>query len=275
VKMGNNSYYILSNMWGSIVLSLGLLALILITFYTINAQWTEQQKLYTQKNDFIQNMTHELKTPISTLSVALEAVTNFDAANDPIKREEYISIARNEAGKISLLVDKVLSLSVLEESAHSVSLQPINLDLLLNEIVVADFSNSQLATVNYTNHYKNTFILADKEWMHIVVQSILDNAIKYHEGNGCIIRINTKVAASNYIDIEIIDNNTPIPNDIKDKVFEKFFRMPYGNIHNVKGHGLGLYYAKRMMEMMNGKVVLESTSEGNNFIIKCKTTGAG
>lgn len=275
VKMGNNSYYILSNMWGSIALSLGLLALILITFYTINAQWTEQQKLYTQKNDFIQNMTHELKTPISTLSVALEAVTNFDAANDAIKREEYISIARNEAGKISLLVDKVLSLSVLEESAHKVSLQPINLDLLLNEIVGADFSNSQLATVNYTNHYKNTFILADKEWMHIVVQSILDNAVKYHEGNDCTIYINTKVAASNYIDIEIIDNNAPIPNDIKDKVFEKFYRMPHGNIHNVKGHGLGLYYAKRMMEMMNGKVVLESTSEGNKFILKCKTTGAG
>lgn len=270
VKMGNNTYYILSNIWGSIVLSLGLLCLILITFYTINAQWKEQQLLYNQKNDFIQNMTHELKTPVSTMSVALEAIANFDAAHDAQKRKEYIAIARNEASKIALLVDKVLSLSVLEESAHSITLQTIQLDNLLKAIINESSSASPLITINYTNKFKDTMIKADKEWMHIVVQNILDNAVKYHHGSDCVINISIDKSSNEYIDVAIQDNNQPIPNDTKDKVFEKFFREPHGNVHNVKGHGLGLYYAKRMMEMMSGKVILTTQENGNTFVLKCK-----
>ncbi len=270
VKLENNFYYILEKIWRPIVLSLGLLGLIIITFYTINSHWVEQQKLSAQKNDFIQNITHELKTPVATMSVALEAITNFDAANDEIKRKEYTSIARNEAKRIALLVDRVLSLSILDESSQDIALQPINAGIAIDEILTVQKSLENNISMSYENAYPEIKILADKEWIQIAIQNIVDNAIKYHIGNECKISITTDLYYKEYFCILIKDNNTPIPEDLKEKIFDKFYRLPQGDVHNVKGHGLGLYFVKRMMNLMHGSVELKTNESGNTFILKCK-----
>jgi signal transduction histidine kinase len=270
VKLENNFYYILGKIWRQAALSLGLLSLIIVTFYTINSHWTAQQKLSSQKNDFIQNMTHELKTPVATMSVALEAITNFDAAHDEVRRKEYIGIARNEAKRITLLVDKVLSLSIIDESEQTILVQVINADEIIKEVLSTNYSIDNPANINYENANPSVNILVDKEWIQIAIENIIDNAVKYHNENKSTINISTVIEGNDWLKILIKDNNEAIPNNLKEKIFDKFYRIPKGNLHNVKGHGLGLYYVRRMMELMQGSVSLTSNSNGNTFVLKCK-----
>ncbi len=270
VSLENNTFFILRNIWRPIALSLGLLSLIIVAFYTIDSFWKDQQKLSIQKNDFIQNMAHELKTPIATMSVALEAITNFDAANDELKRREYIEIARNETKRIALLVDKVLSLSALDESDQAILLEAVNLDETILEIVALQNVIENPIPISYVNYYREIKAMVDKEWIQIAIQNIVDNATKYHKGKDGHVSIMIEAKDENFLTILIKDNNEPIPLDAREKIFDKFYRLPQGNVHNVKGHGLGLYYVKRMMQLMQGSVGLTSNGNGNTFILKCR-----
>ncbi|MBK8722000.1 MAG: HAMP domain-containing histidine kinase [Saprospiraceae bacterium] len=218
------------------------------------------------KNDFIQNMTHELKTPVATMSIALEAIQNFKASENETMKSEYIQIARNEINKLDNLVDKVLSF--IQISEHP-TLEEISINAFMNEV-----ENSFNLRANQHNIYlkiqaieKDIHYYGDKHNLKTVVFNLVDNALKYNQKQSGIVEISAQENHS-FLTITVFDNGKQIPKDLAKSIFEKFYRVSKGNLHNVKGHGLGLYIVKMIVEKMNGSISLVSNELGNYFIVK-------
>lgn len=252
-----------------LLLSLLLIALTTISFIFIYRSLLAQKRLTDIKNEFIGNITHELKTPIATVSVAIEALNNFDALQNPQRTKEYLGIAGQELNRLSLLVDKVLRLSMFETEQVELKSEWFDMKVLLEEV-----SNSmQLqmqkfgATVNLQATGIDFMIMADRMHITSVVYNLLDNALKYSKGSPV---INIKLdARETEMILTIQDNGIGIPASYKDKVFDKFFRVPHGNKHNVKGYGLGLSYTAHIIAQHNGTINVESDEDkGTTFIIK-------
>jgi two-component system phosphate regulon sensor histidine kinase PhoR len=219
------------------------------------------------KNDFINNITHELKTPIATVAVAIEALRNFNATNNPQRTKEYLDISQNELQRLSLLVDKVLKLSMFENKEIELKYELFDFKDVVKEVV----SSMKLqieknhATVSIITE-GDTNLKADKLHLLSVVYNLLDNALKYGNGNTAI-KIEVK-EKGNDIDFSIADNGIGIATEYTDKIFEKFFRVPDGNKHNTKGYGLGLSYVAHVVQKHYGKVEVESQpGVGTRFII--------
>jgi two-component system phosphate regulon sensor histidine kinase PhoR len=233
-----------------------------------------QQRLAEIKNDFISNITHELKTPIATVGVAIEALKNFNAIDDPQRTREYLDISSNELQRLSLLVDKVLKLSMFEKKEIELKYETADLKDIVNEVV----SSMRLqiekygADVSVTSE-DNTVLEGDRLHLLSVVFNLLDNALKYGKDEP-VIRIELKEKETN-VELNVIDNGIGIPSNYKDKIFEKFFRVPVGNTHNAKGYGLGLSYAAHVIKKHNGIISVDSQpGVGSTFTIVLPKTHA-
>ena len=261
--------YLLKKIFPSLFLSSSLFGLLCMSFFILFRNWRKQEQLITIKNDFISNMTHELKTPISTVGVALEALSKFGASNDPEKVSEYIDISKHELNRLNILVDKVLKMSAYDKEENVMNFSEVKVDDLTRTVM-----NSM--RLHFEKHHVVTEIdiqegdfriSGDRVHLTNVIYNVLDNAIKYstedaklgiklsHEGNDIVIRI--------------VDNGIGIPSEYRDKVFDRFFRVPNDDVHNVKGYGLGLNYVKDIIEKHKGSVRIESTQNvGTEVIIK-------
>ncbi len=265
VELSGFNSYILKNIWPQILFSIGLFACVSLAFITVFKSLQAQQKLTELKNDFIRNVTHELKTPIATVGVAIEALQDFDALQDPGKTKEYLDISKNELSRLSLLVDKVLQMSLFEKTAPELKLKPVPLDDLINEILTSmklQFEKKN-AEVHFNKKGENFTINGDRVHLASVVYNLLDNALKYSNGH-------TKIEVdlkedSDRIVLKVKDNGTGIPPEYKDKIFDKFFRVPTGDTHNVKGHGLGLSYVASVVQKHGGTISMES-EEGKGTV---------
>jgi len=224
-----------------------------------------QQKLAELKNDFVNNMTHELKTPIATINIAAEAIQGFNLSM--ASTDEYLAIIRQQAGNLTNLVDQILKNVLSEQENIGLNMAAVNTALLINRIITDYKPQSEAAGIgiNYHANNKGSIAMADEGLLKNAIANLLDNAIKY-SGTGSVINIRQTTENGNII-ISIVDNGPGIPEQYQNKVFERFFRVPTGDIHNVKGYGLGLSYAKSIIERHKGALTLISNpGSGTEFI---------
>jgi Signal transduction histidine kinase len=269
IDLKDANWYILRQMSSQILVSLMLVGLTIFSFTLLLRNLIEQRKLTQLKNDFISNITHELKTPIATVSVAIEALRNFNALHDPQRTKEYLDISANELQRLSLLVDKVLKLSMFEK--HQIELREESVDLLqLVEEVVASMKlqfEKYKAKVSVRPQGKDFVIKADRLHVTSVIFNLLDNALKYSKENPSI-QIELK-SLDNEVELSVTDNGIGIAPEFRKKIFDKFFRVPTGDTHNVKGYGLGLSYVAYVIQRHRGTIDMESQPGiGSRFIIK-------
>ncbi len=259
---------ILKRIIPQILFSLFLLICVWSAFYLIIKNFKEQQRLIEIRNDFMSNMTHELKTPVSTISVALEALRNFDAKNDPQLRKEYIDISKTEIDRLSLLVDKTLNISLYEQGVFSFSKQTLRLDYEIEAIAktLSVQLQNQKVTLNIKKEGNDFSVHVDKPHITNVIHNLIENAIKYSPEYP---HIDIIIFENNdTIDLSISDQGMGIPKTYQHRIFDKFFRIPEGNVHNTKGHGLGLSYVKEVIEGHQGTIkVQDNIPKGTTFII--------
>jgi len=264
----NSNWYILKHLWQPILVSLLLVGVTIASFLLLYRNLVKQQKLTTLKNDFISNITHELKTPIATVSVAIEALKNFNALHDPERTREYLAISGSEMQRLGLLVDKVLKLSMYENSEIALQKEQFSLAALAEEVTASmklQF-DKQHAVINIVTYGDNFEIEADRLHMTSVIYNLLDNALKYSTENPVIeVRITDR---QQYIEMAVTDNGIGIASEYRQKVFEQFFRVPGGNRHNIKGYGLGLSYVNHIVQRHQGFIEVKSKlGEGSVFTV--------
>ncbi|MEM9546499.1 MAG: HAMP domain-containing sensor histidine kinase [Bacteroidota bacterium] len=268
IDLQQYTIYILKKMLPTLLFSLLLLGIITLAFWTLIRNWTRQNRLVLVKNEFINNMTHELKTPIATVGVALEAISNFDLSQEQEKTKEYLEMSRSEINRLSILVDKVLTIAAFDATKAPMSLENVILEKIINDNIHAVQFPLQSAggTLNFSNHTHNSMVKGDEVHLSNVIHNMIDNAIKYCQEKPEI-EITLEEATSNYL-ITIKDNGLGIPKEYQDKIFDRFFRVPTNDTHDVKGHGLGLNYAQNVIEGHGGKIDVKSKeNQGTTFII--------
>lgn len=234
-----------------------ILTVVFIFSYTILIIF-KQKRLSLMKNDFISNMTHELKTPIATISLASQMLSDKSI---PIEKKNmgYISnVIKDETKRLSGQVEKVLQMAMFSEGREKLKLNKIDIHDILDK-VGSSFSlrieNSD-GSLQVVKNAKKHQILADNIHITNVISSLVDNAFKYSNGKPHIIL--EAANKRNGIEIKIKDKGIGIPKEFQKKVFDKFFRVPTGNLHNVKGFGLGLSYVKRIIQMHKGSIRVSS-----------------
>ena len=252
-----------------ILLSLLLVAFISISFLFLYRNLLAQRRLTLMKNDFISNITHELKTPIATVNVAIEALRNFDALQSPERTKEYLDISASELQRLSLLVDKVLKLSMFENKDIELQKSDFNLKELVEEVMHSmrlQFQKNK-ATISFKTAGEPFHIHADRLHITSVIYNLLDNALKYGGGKP---EIKVELAATpQEFKLRVEDNGIGISPEYANKVFEKFFRVPSGDHHNIKGYGLGLSYAAHVVHQHGGTISVDSQpGKGSAFTIK-------
>jgi len=269
----NYGWYILRQILPQILFSLFLISITCLSFWLIFQNLQQQRRLTTLKNEFISNVTHELKTPITTVSVAIEALENFDALQNPARTQEYLQISKNELSRLSLLVDKVLRMSVFEKQEPELKLTEFDLKALVEEVVNSmklQFERFE-AEVDVLVAEGDYTIQADRIHIMSVIYNLVDNALKYSPDNPAIdIRLQPK---GEFVELSVKDNGIGIPAEYQDKIFDKFFRVPTGDRHNIKGHGRGLSYIASVIEEHGGTISLQSKlHEGSTFTVRLPQT---
>ena len=267
LSLGNTFVHLITKMASPILFSLFLVGVTVVSFSLLYRNLQRQRKLTQIKNEFISNITHELKTPIATVGVAIEALRNFNAINDPQRTKEYLDISQNELVRLSLLVDKVLKLSMFEKKEIELRYESFDLKGVVDEVVSS--MKLQIEKHNATvsvNVEGDTLIQGDRLHLLSVVFNLLDNALKYGNGNTAI-KFELKERETD-IELSVADNGIGISPEYKDRIFEKFFRVPLCNTHNTKGYGLGLSYVSHVIQRHKGKIEVESQPGlGSKFII--------
>lgn len=261
--------YILSSMWTILITSAVILVVIIIVFYSTIVVIFKQKHLSKIKNDFIGNMTHELKTPISTISLACEALTDPDMPKDEQSTGSFVEMIQQENKRLGVLVENVLQTSLLDRGRLKVKKQLTN----LNEIIQRAVSTSKIQIENRGGEIllnltdKDDTFNGDRVHLTNVIHNLLDNANKYSEDTP---RIEiTTIRKKNTFIIKIKDNGIGIKKEHLTKIFDRLYRVPTGNVHDVKGFGLGLSYVKAIIEKHDGTIQAKSeVGKGTEFIIK-------
>ncbi len=266
LQKGNTVPYLLKQIAQPILFSVLLLGITLLSFLLLYKNLVRQQRLTHIKNELISNITHELKTPIATVGVAIEALKSFSAIDSPERTKEYLAISQNELQRLSLLVDKVLTLSLFEKKDIELKYEPVNLEELVNEVVSSLKLQFEKNNASVTVTPKGNLSLhADRLHLISVIYNLLDNALKYSPDNPTInIELEEK---SDSIEMKVADNGIGIPQEYAGKIFEKFFRVPQGDTHNVKGYGLGLSYVAQVIEKHSGSIAMNSEQGGGTTFI--------
>ena len=234
-----------------------------------------QQQLNQIKNDFINNMTHELKTPVASISLASQMLNDPIVTKSPKMLEHISNIIKEETKRLTFQVDKVLQMSVFERENIKIELQENN----INEIIQTIAENYSLKIHSkggnlYTELYAhNAFVDIDEMHFGNIIYNLLDNAVKYsREDTPIIITISTWNDNKDNLFIAIEDNGIGIKKEYLKHIFDKFYRVPTGNRHDVKGFGLGLSYVKKIIQLHKGNIKVESEPNiGTKFVIELKT----
>ena len=268
LHIANSGPYLLKKLTLPILVSIFLVGITVFSFVLLLRNLMQQRRLAQLKNDFVSNITHELKTPIATVGVAIEALRNFNAINDPQRTREYLDISSSEIQRLGLLVDKVLKLSMFENK--EIALQKESFDLLqLTQEVMASMKlqfEKQNAIVTLETNGNNFVIEADKLHISSVIYNLLDNALKYSKE---VPEIDIYLTShQQHVSLKVSDKGIGIPREYRGKIFEKFFRIPGGDRHNIKGYGLGLSYVNHILHKHMGFIEVKSElGKGSTFIV--------
>lgn len=247
---------------------LSLLTILGIYIISINYM-SKQKKISEVKTDFINNMSHEFKTPLATISVATDSLNNDKIATNPEKVKYYSSLIKQENLRMKKQVENVLNMSKLERNEMKLFLKTTNVRELIKEITRSFRLIVEQREGTLTEEFKAEKYNFKIDEFHIsnALVNLLDNANKYSPEKPEI-KIKTRNEGNWYV-IEISDKGMGMETENKSRIFEKFFREETGNIHNVKGQGLGLSYVKKIIELHKGQIIVESQKEkGSTFTIK-------
>jgi two-component system, OmpR family, phosphate regulon sensor histidine kinase PhoR len=267
--------YVLKKIEVQLFLSIVLIVLTTLSFVFIYRSLLAQKKLTQIKNDFIGNITHELKTPIATVTVAIEALQNFGGLQSPERTREYLDISALELQRLSLLVDKVLKLSMFENKEISLQRESFNLLHMIEQVLSSMKLQFEKANANVSLESVGSNFIIDADPLHMssVIYNLLDNALKYIKG---VPEISIQLLdRRNHLELRVQDNGIGISKEYQQKIFEQFFRVPSGNTHNTKGYGLGLSYVSHIVRCHQGFIEVKSElNKGSEFIIKIPFTEA-
>jgi two-component system phosphate regulon sensor histidine kinase PhoR len=248
---------------------------IIVSVLMLTRTLINQQHYNTMKSDFISNMTHEFKTPISTISLACEALTDKDMSSDANPDNPFVKMIHDENKRLESLVESILQSAVIEKGELKIKTEKVDAHTIIQNAV----KNTQLRVqsqhgeLSTSFHASNAFIDADPMHLTNVVSNLLDNAIKYCK-KAPLITLTTRNESGGWFIIEVQDNGIGIKKEHQSRIFEKLYRVPTGNVHNVKGFGLGLSYVKTIVDLHGGKIELESQlNYGSTFTIKFRNYG--
>ncbi|MCF1421533.1 sensor histidine kinase [Mangrovimonas futianensis] len=262
IQFSNISSILLKRMVLGILISLTLILGVIACLFYLLKVIRNQKQLAEVKNDLISNMTHEFKTPIATIGVALESLKDFNALNDQKRTESYLNISNQQLTKLHMMVEKLLETATLDSHDLELNLESTN----INDLLLQLKQKHQLQT-NKTIHFshpdEHIFALLDAFHFENAINNVLDNAIKY---GGDIIKM-TLSKENKRVLISISDDGKGISKLHKEHIFDKFYRVPQGNTHDVKGFGIGLFYTKTIIEKHHGSISLDSNTKQTTFTI--------
>ena len=254
----------LGRMWGLIASSVAIIILLAgVLIYLVRTMF-RQKTLEEMRRDFTHNITHELKTPISVAVTATDALRNFSADADPDRRSRYLEIVETQLTQLSTMVEHILSVSV-EGREYKYNPTIVYLQEIISGLIQGAGMNTGKKPVFNIDCAEHIKILADEFHIKNLLATVIDNAVKYSADPVVGIRVFNK---DNEVTIEIEDNGCGIAKEHLSHVFEKFYRVPTGDIHTVRGYGLGLYYAKQVAELHKGTISMKSRiGEGTTVTI--------
>jgi two-component system, OmpR family, phosphate regulon sensor histidine kinase PhoR len=260
--------YIIQNSLSMVGVSLLLLGLIGYVFYKAMATMLQQKKLDEIKNDFINNMTHEFRTPLSTISLATQVLSDKGIRKDEHLQKRYLSMIKDESQRLGQHVDRVLQMAEMERG--EIKLKPAQFDI--NELIINLLPSFSLILTSKNGQIKldlnanNSSVSADEVHITNLVQNLVENAIKYAISVPHI-EIST-FDTNDGLGISVNDNGPGIKEDDLHKIFDKFYRVPTGNLHDVKGFGLGLAYVKYVVDAHKGSIDVKSEpGKGTSFTV--------
>lgn len=260
--------FLLGKIWSALLSSGVLILVILICFgYSIRVI-LKQKKLSEIKNDFINNMTHELKTPIATVSLAVEALNDKEIAGS-LLRDKYLKVIGDENKRLSNQVEKVLQIATVDKKDYQLKKEILDVHSLIDESLrgmqmQVEQRNGRITVVKQA---EDSWINGDKSHLTNIISNLLDNANKYSPNSPNII-IRTLSDEENFV-LSVQDHGIGMNKDQQKHIFEKFYRVPTGNIHDVKGFGLGLSYVNNVVQAHEGKISVESElGKGSKFEVK-------
>lgn len=263
----NPRWNIFKSMSGLVVMSVFIVVLLILLYIYLLRVILRQKSIDEIKSDFINNMTHELKTPISVTYAAVDALQNFGIGDKPEKRDKYLNISKEQLMNLNSLVEQILTMSVEERK----NLKLVTVEIFLKPLFISlenKFTLNATKNINFVINLESPdlSIWGDKIHFQNIIGNLVENAIKY-SGDTVTIELTAKKQKDKTI-IIISDTGIGIPASSLDKIFDKFYRVSTGNIHNVKGYGLGLYYVKTIVEKHGWKISVESTEgKGTSFKI--------
>ncbi|MDR0543501.1 MAG: HAMP domain-containing histidine kinase [Dysgonamonadaceae bacterium] len=250
----------------SIIFTLVLLLVFVFTIYTV----FRQKRLSEMKNDFVNNMTHELKTPVASISLAAQTLNDADVSHSPRLMEHAKNVIIDESKRLGFLVEKVLQMSLFDDREVLFKMTPLDANELITN-VASTFAlrvENSGGTLDVDLEAMDSTILVDKMHFTNVLFNLMENAVKYRRPNVPLLLMARTVNVGDKIQIIIEDNGIGIRKESLRKIFERFYRVPTGNRHDVKGFGLGLAYVKRIITDLDGTIKAESElGSGTKFII--------
>ncbi|MEN2282916.1 HAMP domain-containing sensor histidine kinase [Algoriphagus sp. SE2] len=262
------NYHVIKQVWAPISSSIVFIGVIIFCFIYAIKVIIRQKALSDTKNDFINNMTHEFKTPLATVSLAVEALQDPELSTQDKFRNRYLGIIKDENKRLTAQVEKVLQAAALDKQDFKLKIEPLNLSELLESNMqhISLQVENKGGTLEFRDRLKNPTIEGDAFHLTHIFNNMLDNALKYTP-NAPKIKVEAFEDYDHFI-IKIQDNGIGMTKDAQKKIFDKFYRVPTGNVHDVKGFGLGLSYVKTMLEAHQGGIQVESeVGKGTTFTI--------
>ncbi|MFO7722657.1 MAG: HAMP domain-containing sensor histidine kinase [Bacteroidales bacterium] len=264
----DEKHYLFSRLGWVLILSVFLTLVLIWSFYFITRSIYRQKKLGEMKNDFINNMTHEFKTPVSTISLACEALRDQDIDKSPSAVENYLKIIDEENRRLGKLAEQILQTAVIDKGHLYLYFETVSIHQLVGQIIekYQHAVQQQSGVITTKLLAADPAIRGDRSHLYNMVSNLVDNAIKY-SGNRLEIEILTRDTRDS-VTISIQDKGVGISKANQKRIFEKLYRVPTGNVHNVKGFGLGLSYVKYIVERHEGTIRVESEpNKGSTFVI--------
>jgi two-component system phosphate regulon sensor histidine kinase PhoR len=219
-----------------------------------------QKELAEIKNDLINNITHEFKTPIATISTAIEAIESFNVSDNKEKTKQYAAISAFQLKKLHQMVEKLLETATLDSESLMLQKEPTNIVDLIAKIA-KKFELLTKKEINFTTNIDSKILKIDRFHFENAISNLVDNAIKYG-GDSIEVNLNSVL---NVTEISVADNGKGINKSQQERIFDKFYRVPKGNTHDVKGFGIGLYYTQKIIEKHNGSINVSSNFDNTIF----------
>jgi two-component system phosphate regulon sensor histidine kinase PhoR len=269
VHFPQQQQYLIRKTWFSLTLALVLILTVVLCFAYAIFTIIRQKKLSLIKNDFINNMTHEFKTPISTIALATEALQDQSVVQNAGVRERYLKIIDTENQRLSRQVEKVLQIASLEKEDFELKIENVDVHKTIEKVLqnIAIQVEKKGGSISSDLQAHGTLIPADEHHLTNIIYNLLDNANKYTTRPPHI-SITTTDEPGRGIWIRVIDNGIGMTTEVIKRIFDKFYRKPTGNLHDVKGFGLGLSYVKTLVEAHGGNIGVKSAAgKGSMFEI--------